>query len=240
VIDVVRTLVFFNLVPHAHLQVSANKQNLSVLTMTGKAFSDSDSSLPASIYDSELPDNLLTNFPNEAEQPAHTASGFSAAGTTVLLVLLILLSTIFLLMVLNMCRRHYRTVSDPRERVPEPAIDPRRIERRYETIEGWLITKKAKKHDVMCEKLVAASTQRKDEASSVEICTRIKCSSSHDTAETDDEWSFDDYEEKECPICMEGLELGDAVSWSPNEKCTHVFHHECIKEWLLKHVECPL
>lgn len=208
--------------------------------MTVKALSDSDGTLPDGIYDFELPNNLLPNFSNEAEQPAQTASGFAATGTRVLLVLLVLLSTVLLLMVLNMCRRHYRTASDLRERVPEPAIDPRRIERRYETIEGWLITKKAKKHDVMCEKLVVASAQRKDAASSVEICTQIRCSSSHDTAETCDEWSFNDYEEKECPICMEGLELNDAVSWSPNEKCSHVFHHECIKEWLLKHVECPL
>jgi hypothetical protein len=208
--------------------------------MTGKAFSDSDGSLLKGVYDFESPNNPLPNFLNEPEQPKHSASGFSAAGTTVLLVLLLLFSTILLLMVLNLCRRHYRTVSDPRERIPEPAIDPRRIERRYETIEGWLITKKAKKHDVMCEKLVAASAQRKDGASSEGTCTRIKCSSSHDTAETDDEWSFHDYEDKECPICMEAFQLGDAVSWSPNEECSHVFHHECIKEWLLKHVECPL
>jgi hypothetical protein len=204
------------------------------------AFSDADGSLHDDIYDFEIPNDLLPNFSNEPEQPAHTASGFSAAGTKVLLVLLVLLSTIFLLMVLNMCRRHCRTVSDPRERVPEPAIDPRRIERRYETIEGWLITKKSQRHDATCEKLVSASAQTKDEASSVEKCTRIKCSLSHDTAETDAEWPFNNYEERECPICMECLELGDAVSWSPNEECSHVFHHECIKEWLLKHVECPL
>jgi hypothetical protein len=209
--------------------------------MTGKAFSDSDGSLPESIYGFEPPQSSLPTFQNEPEQPTNsTASGFSATGTTVLLVLLVLLSTILLLMVLSMCRRHCRTVGDPRDRMPEPAIDPRRIERRYETIEGWLITKKAKKHDAMCEKLVAASAQRKDGASSEETCTRIQCSLSHDTAETDDEWSFNDNEEKECPICMECLELGDAVSWSPNEECSHVFHHECIKEWLLKHVECPL
>jgi hypothetical protein len=210
---------------------------------TMKAFPDldSDGSLPGGIYDFE-PSDLIPNFPNAPEQPAQTtASGFSQAGTTALLVLLVLLSTILLLMTLNMCRRHCRNASNlnPRERVPKPEIDPRRIERRYETIEGWLITKKTQKHDAVCEKLVVASAQRKEEASPVEKCTHIKCLSSHDTSETDDECSFD-YEEKECPICMEGLELGDAVSWSPNEECSHVFHHECIKEWLLKHVECPL
>jgi hypothetical protein len=222
----VRALTWYH--SSTYTSANGNKQNLSVLTMAS-AFSDSsDGSLPVGIY----------VFPNES---VHTTSVISTPGTTVLMVLLVILSTILLLMVLNMCRRHWRTISDPRERVPEPAIDPRRIERRYETIEGWLITKKAQKHDAVCEKLIAASTQRKNEASSVvEKCTQIKCTSSHDTAETDDEWSFDDYEEKECPICMEGLELGDAVSWSPNEKCSHVFHHECIKEWLLKHVECPL
>jgi hypothetical protein len=38
---------------------------------------------------------------------------------------------------------------------------------------------------------------------------------------------------------MDALEVGDLVSWSPNTNCEHVFHHSCIKEWLIKKKCCP-
>ena len=43
----------------------------------------------------------------------------------------------------------------------------------------------------------------------------------------------------ECPICMERFQLHDIVSWSPTSECEHVFHHACIKTWLLHHDCCP-
>jgi hypothetical protein len=43
----------------------------------------------------------------------------------------------------------------------------------------------------------------------------------------------------ECPICMEVFEVGQCVSWSASTKCEHVFHYECIKEWLLRRIGCP-
>ena len=50
-----------------------------------------------------------------------------------------------------------------------------------------------------------------------------------------------DDEQKECPICMEPFSVDDIVSWSPNidGTCKHVFHHECIKEWMLQSGNCP-
>jgi len=45
--------------------------------------------------------------------------------------------------------------------------------------------------------------------------------------------------DKECPICMSPMVAGEIVSWSPNQACNHVYHHECIKEWLLHHMNCP-
>jgi len=56
----------------------------------------------------------------------------------------------------------------------------------------------------------------------------------------------DDDDDKECPICMEAFKVGDVVSWSANHNnstggyCKHVFHHACIKEWLLRHTHCPM
>jgi hypothetical protein len=44
---------------------------------------------------------------------------------------------------------------------------------------------------------------------------------------------------QECSICMEGFEVGDKVSFSPAEGCHHVFHHDCLRQWLLRKADCP-
>jgi hypothetical protein len=67
----------------------------------------------------------------------------------------------------------------------------------------------------------------------------LKLAMSHDTADGSQGCGKAD-EDNECPICMEAFQLDEIVSWSPNEKCSHAFHHECIKEWLLRHGTCPL
>lgn len=42
-----------------------------------------------------------------------------------------------------------------------------------------------------------------------------------------------------CSICLEPYLIGQDVSWSRDMQCRHVFHHECVVEWLMKHDECP-
>lgn len=36
-----------------------------------------------------------------------------------------------------------------------------------------------------------------------------------------------------CAVCLMQYELSDRVCWSPNSQCTHVFHEDCILQWLL-------
>jgi hypothetical protein len=43
-----------------------------------------------------------------------------------------------------------------------------------------------------------------------------------------------------CTICLEDYKEGDNVCWSHNRQCNHVFHQECIVEWLLRHDGCPV
>lgn len=43
----------------------------------------------------------------------------------------------------------------------------------------------------------------------------------------------------ECSICLEPFSCNEIVSWSTNVSCPHTFHHECIKEWLLRRAGCP-
>lgn len=46
--------------------------------------------------------------------------------------------------------------------------------------------------------------------------------------------------EKKCPICMEEYKIGDEICFSRNNKCPHVFHAECMRNWLMKSNDCPL
>lgn len=52
--------------------------------------------------------------------------------------------------------------------------------------------------------------------------------------------SNDDYSNA-CVICLEAFRVGDTVSWSKDISCLHVFHHDCILQWLEnpKHDDCP-
>jgi len=43
----------------------------------------------------------------------------------------------------------------------------------------------------------------------------------------------------ECLICLESLEYGQEISTSETENCSHVFHKDCVLEWLLKSDVCP-
>lgn len=47
-----------------------------------------------------------------------------------------------------------------------------------------------------------------------------------------------------CAICLDAYKTGDTVVWSNNSECQHVFHTECILDYLVHHKEeskapCP-
>jgi Ring finger domain len=37
-----------------------------------------------------------------------------------------------------------------------------------------------------------------------------------------------------CAVCLSGYEVGEKVVWSPNRKCRHAFHRDCIVDWFVK------
>eukprot|EP00538_Stauroneis_constricta_P011336 CAMPEP_0119547676 /NCGR_PEP_ID=MMETSP1352-20130426/1739_1 /TAXON_ID=265584 /ORGANISM="Stauroneis constricta, Strain CCMP1120" /LENGTH=636 /DNA_ID=CAMNT_0007592663 /DNA_START=355 /DNA_END=2265 /DNA_ORIENTATION=+ len=43
-----------------------------------------------------------------------------------------------------------------------------------------------------------------------------------------------------CSICLCDYEVGSDIVWSSNSACDHVFHTECIEQWLTKQREGPL
>ena len=59
-------------------------------------------------------------------------------------------------------------------------------------------------------------------------------------AESEDEESGTLYSPKSCSICLEPYREGDDICWSQNEKCAHVYHLDCIVDWLMNSNECPL
>jgi len=53
----------------------------------------------------------------------------------------------------------------------------------------------------------------------------------------ENELLFDEIAENTCSICLCELEEGDVVGDIP---CGHVFHKDCLKEWLFKNNHCPI
>lgn len=53
--------------------------------------------------------------------------------------------------------------------------------------------------------------------------------------------SLEDERRSACVICLEAFRKNDCVTWSKSMECRHVFHHECLEEWLVnpKHDDCP-
>jgi len=41
---------------------------------------------------------------------------------------------------------------------------------------------------------------------------------------------------RECVICMIELEIGDPIRFLP---CMHIYHKDCIDDWLLRSFTCP-
>lgn len=159
--------------------------------------------------------------PPPYSEPREDDSSEMDYNTTILaclIALIVLLTAVFLYLVMP------PLITYIRQRRPE---DPKRVAARYATIEGWLISKRVRAHDDQCR------------CRGGEPCLSspptLKQASSYDTMETAEE----SLSAVECPICMCDLSPGEIVSWSPSTACVHVYHHQCIKSWLLRHRNCP-
>lgn len=90
---------------------------------------------------------------------------------------------------------------------------------------------------------ISQQSSSKEEKSSVTIASEliedIETGTTAGPAEpnTDDDDDDGVNTERECMICMEEFAAGDSVAWSIH--CDHVFHDDCLTEWLMKHDNCP-
>jgi len=110
-----------------------------------------------------------------------------------------------------------------------------RKERRYRAIEKWMVNKSVCEHDGICDSLQKGNNGSNESSGE-----------NNESAPVDEEWAcsslendLEDDHTRECPICMDVIAKGEIVSWSATPACSHIFHHQCIKQWLLKHRECP-
>lgn len=92
-------------------------------------------------------------------------------------------------------------------------------------------------HSLLIQYVLAAGSA--DSTPSVEkfedmVLPRLT-STLHNTTDDDNESVQDP-----CPICLEEYKDGDEICWSHSEACEHVFHRNCIFEWLVRHDECPI
>ena len=150
-------------------------------------------------------------------------------------------------------------------------------QRRYETIENWLITKRVQVHNETCTRLLQLAQDSVEGMEQVDLPQhKIQLCDSLDTADTtleeDDEvdaelgnaeelqheqnppplssWNLGQQPPSpsttttassadSCSICFSRFKPNQLVSWSCNPSCRHVYHHVCIKEWLLRKSDCP-
>uniref|UniRef100_A0A7R9Z5C7 RING-type domain-containing protein n=1 Tax=Pseudictyota dubia TaxID=2749911 RepID=A0A7R9Z5C7_9STRA len=47
------------------------------------------------------------------------------------------------------------------------------------------------------------------------------------------------YSDGVCTICLEDYVEGDIVCTSSNPDCAHIFHADCMTDWLMGHEDCP-
>jgi flagellar biosynthesis GTPase FlhF len=53
-------------------------------------------------------------------------------------------------------------------------------------------------------------------------------------------WRKQEAKEDVCSICLDRYRSGDAICVAKTSGCDHVFHHDCVSEWLKSHDHCPL
>ena len=53
-------------------------------------------------------------------------------------------------------------------------------------------------------------------------------------------WLPEGEHEAECCVCLDKYEAGDTICASKNTECTHVYHKDCVMDWLKNHNQCPL
>lgn len=164
-------------------------------------------------------------------------------GLAMILIVASFSVVIMMLLIFYLERNRHHASNRVRVAASESIPAKESVDDRYRNIEKWLVSKKVEPHDKLCDTVIVSlkrnlprkvklKSGRDQEAAldcSAKICTKTnELNVEHAVPDTHD-----------CPICFDSFLLDEIVSWSPTPQCHHVFHHHCIKEWLLENKECP-
>jgi hypothetical protein len=197
---------------------------------------------------------LRGSTPAPVELPTTSTDQEYAVAVWVLSALLVVLSIVLVSVVFHIIYHHQRSRRSitlfPRRR--QKALEER-ITRRYETIEGWIISKRVQEHTTFCGTCVrdfstfdedawveknttmdtaddsrAASDLSADGSDKAQVAVEggISSTSTRPTTATPAADHSENSTDQECPICFDDLLPGQVISYSANPACNHVFHHQ--------------
>ncbi len=189
---------------------------------------------PSSDYhSSNISDTTNLSVDNVSSSPNEAPLSHVEWIVVLILVLFAFGSFLGLAVFLERRRQSARRVTIRRPRKPPSE--------RYLEIEKWLVSKRVELHDETCE-LVCGILQTPLRENDVKANRPRTLTESTSKTDGDHSIQSSDIEEghrDECSICVEVFQPEEIVSWSPEPNCQHIFHHHCIKEWLLQKKECP-
>ena len=69
----------------------------------------------------------------------------------------------------------------------------------------------------------------------------VECDDSLESDSIKHDSSMDSKTVQSCPICFELFKEKDVICCSKiNSECKHLYHEQCMVQWLLKHDDCPM
>jgi hypothetical protein len=155
------------------------------------------------------------------------------------------LMVVGLLLLMIVCARHWRSVQVEVEDVASQESREERRRKRKESISNGLNVKEWVRHDPLVE-FMEGDQDAPPSGETVEApqppTPQINSSPASCAKGSDDcEPLAGEEEMAGCAICLSHFKPQQLICESNNSSCQHVFHKDCMVDWLMKHHDnCPM